>query len=103
MVDSNERARFDAIFEKVLTEIDPVAFEEQMFCINFFQLDALSPTVNKRGPQFSGTTPGKDTVQPKKINEEVRRMMGELFNILESELLSFIMNYEKLDPLYVSV
>lgn len=102
LVDTNERKRFDGILEKVLTEIDPVALNEQIFCINFFQLDALSPTSNVKSLPFAATTPNKETtplLQPKKINEEVRKMMGELFGILESELLSFILSYEKLDPL----
>ncbi|KAG5674109.1 hypothetical protein PVAND_004094 [Polypedilum vanderplanki] len=105
VVDANERQRFDAIFEKVLTEIDPVALNEQIFCINFFQLDVLSPTLSgKNVPSF---TPNKDapsssslTPTSKRLNEEVRRMMAELFGILESELLGFIMNFEKLDPFY---
>lgn len=28
----------------MLAELEPVALEEQLFCINFFQLDVLSPT-----------------------------------------------------------
>ncbi|KAL7032962.1 hypothetical protein ACKWTF_007437 [Chironomus riparius] len=103
LVDTNERKRFDGILEKVLTEIDPVALNEQIFCINFFQLDALSPTLNVKSLPFAVTTPNKETtpsLQPRKINDEVRKMMGELFGILESELLSFILNYEKLDPFY---
>jgi carbon monoxide dehydrogenase subunit G len=35
----------------------------------------------------------------KQINEEVRRMMGDLFGCLESELVSFIAYYEKMDSL----
>jgi len=37
----------------------------------------------------------------KQINEEVRRMMGDLFGCLESELVSFIAYYEKMDSLWV--
>lgn len=52
---------------------------------------------------FSGATAG---LVPQKrvdrqINEDVRRMMTSLFNILESELNSFINSFEKLDSLYV--
>lgn len=103
LIDSSERQRFDTIFEKVLTEIDPVALNEQIFCVNFFQLDVLSPTSNSKNISFTVATPNKESssssLQPRKINEEVRKMMGELFGTLESELLSFIINYEKLDPL----
>ena len=36
----------------------------------------------------------------RQINEEVRRMMGELFKILEDELIGFILSFEKLDSFY---
>lgn len=42
--DPGERARFNQIFEKVLSQLEPVCLSEQQFCINFFQLDILSPT-----------------------------------------------------------
>lgn len=35
----------------------------------------------------------------KQINEEVRKMMGDLFHCLESELNNFISYYEKIDGL----
>lgn len=43
-MENADREKFDATLEKVLAELEPVALEEQMFCINFFQLDVLSPT-----------------------------------------------------------
>lgn len=43
-VEPSEREKFDAILEKVLAELEPVALAEQTFCIQFFQLDVLSPT-----------------------------------------------------------
>lgn len=105
-VDSNERQRFDSVLEKVLTELEPIALNEQMFCINFFQLDVLSPTSSTKNAPSLAVTPNKDTSLniPQKrldrqINEEVRRMMSELFGILENELVSFIVNFEKLDTL----
>lgn len=107
-VDATERQRFDSVLEKVLTELEPIALSEQIFCINFFQLDVLSPTsASKNAPNFP-VTPSKESSMsisiPQKrldrqINEEVRRMMSELFGILESELVSFIVNFEKLDTL----
>jgi exocyst complex component 1 len=105
-VDANERQRFDSVLEKVLTELEPIALNEQMFCINFFQLAVVSPTSSSKNPPNLAITPNKDTsiIIPQKrldrlINEEVRRMMSELFGILESELVSFIVNFEKLDTL----
>lgn len=35
----------------------------------------------------------------RQINEEVRRMMTALFNVLEGELNNFILSFEKLDSL----
>lgn len=35
----------------------------------------------------------------RQINEDVRRMMTSLFNVLEPELNSFILSFEKLDSL----
>lgn len=105
-VDGNERQRFDSVLEKVLTELEPIALNEQMFCINFFQLDILSPTSSSKNTPSFAVTPNKDNSLniPQKrldrqINEEVRRMMSELFGILESELVSFIASFEKLDTL----
>ena len=50
-IDQNERQRFDSILEKVLTELEPTALSEQLFC------------------------------PLRLLNEEVRRMMGELFGV----------------------
>lgn len=105
-VDGNERQRFDSVLEKVLTELEPIALNEQMFCINFFQLDVLSPTSSTKNASAFAVTPNKDTSLniPQKrldrqINEEVRRMMNSLFGVLENELVSFISSFEKLDTL----
>lgn len=43
-VDAADRERFDAVLEKVLAELEPIALQEQKFCINFFQMDVISPT-----------------------------------------------------------
>lgn len=43
-VENVDREKFDATLEKVLAELEPVALDEQLFCISFFQLDVLSPT-----------------------------------------------------------
>jgi len=102
----------------VLAELEPVALCEQMFCIGFFQLDVmLSPTGKNTQTTLDALNQsdslGRDekdaAVQlPQKkidrqINEEVRRMMGELFSVLEPELNSFNLSFEKLDCLLVRV
>lgn len=43
-VDAADRERFDAVLEKVLAELEPIALQEQQFCINFFQMDVISPS-----------------------------------------------------------
>lgn len=43
-VDLADRERFDTVLEKVLAELEPIALQEQKFCINFFQMDVLSPS-----------------------------------------------------------
>jgi len=37
------------------------------------------------------------TKMEKKINEEVRKMMGEIFACIEPELISFIQYHERMD------
>ncbi|XP_050098632.1 exocyst complex component 1 [Anopheles aquasalis] len=116
--DPSERQRFDSILEKVLAELEPVALSEQHFCIAFFQLDVISPTGKNTQTtleagtftEISAAVPPKDDREmpgqipqrrlDRQINEEVRKMMGELFNNLESELNSFILSFEKLDSYY---
>ncbi|XP_055534172.1 exocyst complex component 1 [Wyeomyia smithii] len=109
-----ERQKFDSILEKVLAELEPVALSEQHFCIAFFQLDVISPTGKNTQTTLDVTTALQDKERDEKdtalaipqkrldrqINEEVRRMMGELFSNLEQELNSFILSFEKLDSYY---
>lgn len=53
-LDVSERQRFDSILEKVLAELEPVALSEQHFCIRFFQLDVLSPTIRNTQTTLDG-------------------------------------------------
>uniref|UniRef100_A0A1Y9HB66 Exocyst complex component Sec3 PIP2-binding N-terminal domain-containing protein n=1 Tax=Anopheles farauti TaxID=69004 RepID=A0A1Y9HB66_9DIPT len=109
-----ERHRFDLILEKVLAELEPVALSEQHFCIAFFQLDVISPTgkntqttLDASSSEAAVQKDERDTALhipqrrlDRQINEEVRRMMGELFANLETEINSFILSFEKLDNYY---
>lgn len=109
-----ERQRFDSILEKVLAELEPVALSEQHFCIAFFQLDVISPTGKNTQTTLDASTSElvvqRDDLDTtinipqrridRQINEEVRKMMGELFANLEAELNSFILSFEKLDSYY---
>ncbi|KAL7733248.1 hypothetical protein ACLKA6_004753 [Drosophila palustris] len=124
-VDSADRVRFDALLEKVLAELEPIALQEQLFCINFFQMDVISPTTKNtqttlemekdRGIEMSqsfnastasptsGTTEGAAVPQKRidrQINEDVRKLMMGLFGCLEPELVSFIQSFERVDSFY---
>ncbi|XP_017842021.1 exocyst complex component 1 [Drosophila busckii] len=117
-VDAADRLRFDALLEKVLAELEPIALQEQLFCINFFQMDVLSPTtkntqttleVDKDKPvdmtQSFNASMGSPSSEPQKridrqINEEVRKLMMGLFGCLEPELVSFIQSFERVDSFY---
>ncbi|XP_014282653.1 exocyst complex component 1 [Halyomorpha halys] len=108
--DPGERARFNQIFEKVLSQLEPVCLSEQQFCINFFQLDILSPTT--RNTQTTLDTVSRDLKleEPsvplpnhrveRQMNEEVRKMMADIFGCIEQELMTFISYYEKIDNIY---
>lgn len=79
------------MLECVLAELEPVCLVEQEFCVSFFALDhgiSEQEDANVGRPQ------------DRAINEEVRKMMGILFAVLEPELVSFLANFEKVDSLY---
>lgn len=123
-LDMQERQKFDEIFERVLSELQPVCLAEQEFCIAFFDLNAAG---TEKAPSSVASTPGSSgseessgstatsstgvagTPGPgkgKQVNREVRSMMGALFNILEQQLSSFINTYDRADSyccLYIYV
>ncbi|XKL61796.1 hypothetical protein PGB90_001629 [Kerria lacca] len=103
-IDVDERTRFDQILEIVLSQLEPVCLSEQNFCISFFQLDVFSSSTKNTQTTLDGF--GDENLHvpqktiDKKVNEEVRRMMSEIFGCIELELLNFITYYEKLDSVY---
>ncbi|XP_046670906.1 exocyst complex component 1 isoform X2 [Homalodisca vitripennis] len=108
--DPSERLRFDHILEKVLAQLEPVCLSEQNFCVSFFQLDVLSPTTKNTQTTLDGLSGDNRTeleavVLPQKriekqVNEEVRKMMADIFSCIEPELVNFINHHEKLDSIY---
>lgn len=106
-IDSEERKKLDSLLEKVLGDLEPVALSEQQFCISFFQMDAVvsqgkstdALNVYAEGSGDTATSESSQRRIGKQINEEVRRMMTELFSCLESELTNFIQGFEKSDSL----
>ncbi|KAG8224578.1 hypothetical protein J437_LFUL003097 [Ladona fulva] len=110
-----DRRRFDEVLEKALAALEPVCLSEQKFCVRFFHLDVATPD-NDKNTQTTLDAPSSEApeeVSPnpnplllpqkraeKQMNEEVRKMMGELFTSLEQELISFVAHYEKVDSFY---
>ncbi|XP_017134765.1 exocyst complex component 1 [Drosophila miranda] len=118
-VESADRVRFDALLEKVLAELEPIALQEQLFCINFFQMDVISPTtkntqttldmekavdMSQSGIAALAASPTAEGVPQKRIdrqiNEDVRKLMMGLFGCLEPELVTFIQSFERVDSFY---
>ncbi|KAK2160905.1 hypothetical protein LSH36_125g04005 [Paralvinella palmiformis] len=82
--DVSGRLKFDQLFEHILSELAPVCWAEQEFCVEFFHLNDDSSQSDKQD------TPKKGKNLEKEINQEIRSMMPELFPSLESELNNFI-------------
>ncbi|KAJ8297513.1 hypothetical protein KUTeg_024044 [Tegillarca granosa] len=112
------RHLFDQILDKLLNELEPFCLAEQDFCVRFFHLitqredredaddgsDIWMPqkpiaTVEEYFVENlgEGLYQKRTTTEMRQINEEVRRMMGELFPSLEAELEGFISYADRLD------
>lgn len=95
------RHLFDQIIDKILSELEPVCLAEQDFCVRFFHLAEDAVTKEPKQEEESGDVwkplqPAAQQVE-RHMNEEVRRMMGELFSNLESELEAFVSYADRLD------
>ncbi|KAL1138810.1 hypothetical protein AAG570_008872 [Ranatra chinensis] len=107
--DIAERIRFHQVFEKILSLLEPVCLSEQQFCVSFFQLDSVSPTSKNTQTTLDGLALENRLEEPiilpqqrdeRQMNEEVRKMMAEIFGCIEPELVNFINHYEKVDGIY---
>lgn len=95
---------FDQVFDKVLSELEPVCLAEQDFCCKFFHLfSSLQPISTQDELDESEDTGDiwmkqrpKITIQ-RQLNEELRGMMSELFPTLDADLESFISFADKTD------
>ncbi|XP_052794557.1 exocyst complex component 1-like isoform X2 [Mya arenaria] len=122
------RHLFDQVFDKVLSELEPVCLAEQDFCCKFFHLlsgvqpqsvqseevDESEDTGDiwmKQKPRITvqeyivenlgeGLQSRIPTSQLRQINEELRGMMNELFPMLEEDLEAFITFGDKMDGFY---
>lgn len=105
-LDVSERQKFDKVFERVLSELQPVCLAEQDFCISFFNLN--NETQQKSASTSMASTPGSngsDEINASLLadkrgrlaNREVPTMMGALFTNLEHILTTFINTYDRAD------
>ncbi|KAK3099143.1 hypothetical protein FSP39_000104 [Pinctada imbricata] len=97
------RHLFDTVLDKVLSELEPFCLAEQDFCVRFFHLVSETSKDNKKEEEEAPDTgdiwmPQKPVqIVERQMNEEVRKMMGDLFPSLESELEGFISHADRLD------
>ncbi|XP_073987849.1 exocyst complex component Sec3 isoform X2 [Rhodnius prolixus] len=109
--DPQERFRYHKVFDRVLAQLGPVCLEEQRFAVSFFQLDILSPTTKNTQTTLDAGISNEnfksdETVAvpthkiERQMNEEVRKMMGEIFGCIEPELINFTSHFEKIDSMY---
>ncbi|GFQ88887.1 exocyst complex component 1 [Trichonephila clavata] len=107
-LDVEEWESFDRILESLLSALEPICLAEQQFCMQFFglQSDVAASYSNQQlavpqtpGLRHAGSEELLASAQrkEKQINEELRRMMGELFAVLEPELIGFISHFDKMD------
>ncbi|XP_060579983.1 exocyst complex component 1-like isoform X3 [Ruditapes philippinarum] len=111
--DMTMRYLFDQVFDKVLSEFEPVCLAEQDFCCKFFHLlsdvqpSALQEVVDeaedtgdiwmKQKPKITIQLVDDDSYPRRQINEELRTMMLALFPSLEEDLGNFITFADKMD------
>lgn len=100
-----DRLKYETVLEQVLTQLEPVFLQEQLFCVKFFQLNVLSPTSKNTQTTLDGIGTDIEIVLPQKkvekqIDEDVRNMMSSLFACLKTELDLLIDHIKKQDSFY---
>ncbi|RWS16624.1 exocyst complex component 1-like protein [Dinothrombium tinctorium] len=112
----SEWEEFDSCIERMLSTIDPVCLYEQRFCISFFDIDSVnvqhttesghrrSSSIGSQNysisPSPSNLSQNSSELSDVKKAESLRRLMSQMFLILEQEFVKFISNYDRLDGLY---
>ncbi len=84
----SEQERFDDVLETALMELEDVCMDEQFFSVNFFRMEQIDLAAQP------------DPKRVKKVMEEARAMMAEIFPSLEQELVQFISCYERIDSFF---
>ncbi|XP_029188068.2 exocyst complex component 1-like isoform X2 [Acropora millepora] len=107
------RGKFEKVFDVLLMELEPVCTAEQEFVQKFFDFTLVEPEVSDPSSSTipldssdgamaskSASSRSLDSTDVKEripLNEEVRKIMQGLFNVLETELQSFIHFADRLD------
>jgi len=84
-----ERDRFDKVLSKMLSCLEPMVMSEQEFCIQFFRMDS----------KLEGSKVTSNRTK-KQVTEEVRAMMSQLFQSMETHLVGFLGHYESKDGFF---
>nr|XP_026691670.1 exocyst complex component 1-like isoform X2 [Ciona intestinalis] len=101
----SDREKFSSTFREVLNELEPTCQDEEVFLTKFFHLNVESADTMMPGgsdDEEDDTDQGiasRKKYQEAQVTKEIRRMMTEIFSVVESELLSLVAFGEDLDPL----
>lgn len=87
-IDSSERQHFYDVLEQLLEGLEPGVNSEEKFITGFFHVELNVSSV----PSTTVTSPSKNSG-----SAELRKLMTILFGSIESELISFLTHYEKLE------
>ncbi|XP_033220438.1 exocyst complex component 1 [Belonocnema kinseyi] len=104
-------ALLDSVLECVLSQLQPVCFAEQAFCISFLQLSSVlapskvsevddSDSVNNGAVSPGSVSSSTSKKLERQVNEEVRATMAVIFPSLETELSNFISFLDKIDSFW---
>nr|XP_020747820.1 exocyst complex component 1 isoform X3 [Odocoileus virginianus texanus] len=103
-LDVADRARFDKIFEQVLSELEPLCLAEQDFISKFFKLQqhqSMPGTVTEAEDTDGGTLSRQHNAgTPLPVSSEkdmIRQMMIKIFRCIEPELNNLIALGDKID------
>nr|XP_039251957.1 exocyst complex component 1-like isoform X3 [Styela clava] len=105
----SDREKFSSTFREVLNELEPTCQDEEDFLTRFFHLnietaDTLMPggSDDEEDDTEQGAARRKqyqETSLMVQVVKDIRRMMTEIFTVVEPQLLGLVAFGEKLDPL----
>ncbi|OWR52144.1 exocyst complex component sec3 [Danaus plexippus plexippus] len=94
---NTQTATVDDLLDEVLTMVESTCNAEQDFCTQFFYLDVDVKSDNSDGER-SEKSDGGERNEQKKNTSETKKLLGELFPALETELVSLVGSIEKHEP-----